>query len=462
MTDQDIVARAKAFATQAHKRIDHRRKYSNKSYDVHLRAVTELVASVTDDPGMIAAAWLHDTVEDTPATFYDIESEFGPRIAQMVTDLTDVSRPSDGNRAARKAIDRDHLSQACPEAKTVKLADLIDNCSDICRNDPRFGRVYITEAAALLEVLHEGDQVLYEQASRTIRDCAASLGVSEASLIVDNESDSVYESESSFGGLRIPRLFVQAFAAMDIAEPLRSYDEDRSTALVREQMKQLGVDVVGVRANGMVRGYLLPTGEDSGKCGKNMRIFARGQVVEANAPLTEVVQVLTQHNHCFLSALGSIIAVATRADIQKPVGRMWLFGMITILEMSMTERLRSAWPDDSWTGFISQGRLEKTRALFDERRRRGQHCGLEECLQLSDKAQILLQGTGQLEYFGFKTKKAAKRVIKELESLRNNLAHSQDIVTHDWAQIARMSQRIHDLCAAAFPLRPQFQGEKPA
>jgi hypothetical protein len=46
--------------------------------------------------------------------------------------------------------------------------------------------------------------------------------------------------------------------------------------------------------------------------------------------------------------------------------------------------------------------------------------------------------------FGLATKGAAKRVIRDLESLRNNLAHAQDIVTHDWPQIARLAQRIEE------------------
>lgn len=259
MSDQDFIVRAAAFATQAHKRIDHRRKYSGQAYDVHLRAVADLVASVTDDAETIAAAWLHDTVEDTPATFHDIEREFGSRVAQLVADLTDISKPSDGNRSARKAIDRDHIAQACPEAKTVKLADLIDNCHDICRNDPRFSRVFIVEAAALLDVLTEGDQTLYQKASRTIQDCAEHLGIQGENLVVTDELDRIYDPDRAFGELRIPRLFVQAFTAIDIAEPLRSYDEKRSTVEVKEQMAQLGVDVVGIRADGIVRGYLLQT-----------------------------------------------------------------------------------------------------------------------------------------------------------------------------------------------------------
>ena len=443
MKNHDIVTRASAFATLAHKRIDHRRKYSNKPYDVHLRTVAEYVSTVTDSPEMIAAAWLHDTVEDTPATFFDIEHEFGSGVAQMVIELTDVSKPSDGNREERKAIDRDHLAQASPEAKTIKLADLIDNCKDICLNDPRFSRIFIAEAAALLEVLTEGNPRLFELAKRTVQECAASLGITVEALLSSDQGPT-FELNSTFSGLRIPRLFIQAFTAMDIAEPLRSYDGKRSIDEVWELMKQFGDDVVGIRSEGIIRGYLLKSEGDSGECGTNSRPFARDQVIEISAPLTEVVQVLTRHNYCFLSLLGSVTAFVTRADLQKPVGRMWLFGMITIIEMSLTERIRFTWPGESWHGLISQGRLEKAQRLMSERQRRGQHCELEECLQFSDKAQILIQSPSQLKDFGFKTKSVAKRVIKEMESLRNNLAHSQDIVTYDWAGIARMTQHLYE------------------
>lgn len=68
--------------------------------------MAELVGSVTDDPEVIAAAWLHDRVEDTPATFGGLEREFGRAVRDLGFELTDPSPPGDGNRAVRKAIDR--------------------------------------------------------------------------------------------------------------------------------------------------------------------------------------------------------------------------------------------------------------------------------------------------------------------------------------------------------------------
>jgi hypothetical protein len=84
--------------------------------------------------------------------------------------LTDVSRSADGNRKARKALDRAHTAKASPAAKTIKLADLIDNTKSIVEHDPEFARVYLAEKAALLEVLKEGDQVLWAMASNLVRE----------------------------------------------------------------------------------------------------------------------------------------------------------------------------------------------------------------------------------------------------------------------------------------------------
>jgi hypothetical protein len=158
-----------------------------------------------------------------------------------------------------------------------------------------------------------------------------------------------------------------------------------------------------------------------------------------------VIYILTRHSSCFIEQLGGVSGIIVREHIDKPVVRMWLFGIITIIESRLVRRITALYPDDSWIANLSKTRLEKAREMQSERIRRGQHCALVECLQFSDKAQVLLKDDTQLEWMGFRTRSVAKKVVKELESLRNNLAHSQSIVIHDWPQIARMTQRIHFL-----------------
>jgi (p)ppGpp synthase/HD superfamily hydrolase len=164
---KDPIAKSIAFAHEVH--IGHRRKYTGEPYTYHLAAVANLVQEVSGTPEMVAAAWLHDTVEDTPTTIEDVKMQFGIEIAGLVQDLTDVSKPGDGNRKVRKEIDRAHLADASPAAKTIKLADLIDNSESITRYDSKFAVVYMLEKKLLLEVLREGSPRLHARASEIIR-----------------------------------------------------------------------------------------------------------------------------------------------------------------------------------------------------------------------------------------------------------------------------------------------------
>jgi (p)ppGpp synthase/HD superfamily hydrolase len=163
-----IEAKAAAFAAHWHGSIDQRRKYTGEPYIAHPAAVAQLVKSVPHTPEMLAAAWLHDVVEDTPCSMEMIEAEFGAKVAALVGWLTDVSKPEDGNRATRKALDREHTAAAPAPAKTVKLADLIDNSRSILALDPDFAKVYIHEKERLLTVLTEGDATLHAMATQIV------------------------------------------------------------------------------------------------------------------------------------------------------------------------------------------------------------------------------------------------------------------------------------------------------
>ena len=163
-----LVQRAILFATEAHQ--GQTRKYTGEPYIVHPLEVMEIVKTVPHTPEMLAAAVLHDVVEDTDVTLSDIWNEFGYKVRQLVADLTDISVPSDGNRKARKHLDLIHTAKALPQSKTVKLADLISNSKSITEHDPKFAKVYMKEKAALLKVLTEGDPTLYARAKKIVDD----------------------------------------------------------------------------------------------------------------------------------------------------------------------------------------------------------------------------------------------------------------------------------------------------
>jgi (p)ppGpp synthase/HD superfamily hydrolase len=167
----NLEKRARLFAIRWHDSIGQVRKYSGEPYWKHPEAVAALVQTVPHTPEMVAAAYMHDVIEDTPCTEAEMREAFGHGVTDLVMWLTDVSRPADGNREVRKQIDRAHTAAAPREAKTVKLADLIDNSRSIIARDPDFAKIYLREKRLLLDdALRDGDPILWARADQITRD----------------------------------------------------------------------------------------------------------------------------------------------------------------------------------------------------------------------------------------------------------------------------------------------------
>lgn len=163
----DLITRAQAFAENAHGL--QKRKYTDELYIVHPRRVAATVQYYDGSEAMVAAALLHDVVEDTPTTFDQLQEEFGSEVANLVWWLTDVSLHNPGNRATRKARDRDHLAAAPTEAQTIKIADMIDNTPSIVEFAPGFAPLYMQEKEQLLEVLTRAHPQLLRKANKMVQ-----------------------------------------------------------------------------------------------------------------------------------------------------------------------------------------------------------------------------------------------------------------------------------------------------
>jgi hypothetical protein len=442
--NSSLVKEAREFAIKAHKSMNHRRKYTHAPYSEHLQNVVNLVTSATDDPDTLAAAWLHDVVEDTPTLLEDVESAFGNSVAYLVDCLTDVSKPSDGNRAVRKEIDRQHLAKSSPQAKTIKLADLIDNCRDICKHNKRFAVVYLQEMSALLEVLSDGAPNLYGLAHKTHVECSTSI--SKHPACKEMLDDEVYATEERLANQHLMDVFTHAFTAKDLAEPLRSLDMNCSREEAQAIMTRRSLRVVGLREHGEICGYIREADvfSGTGTCQDHVRRFRPGQILENDSSLAEVIEVLTRQEYAFISVFGQVGGFVDRGHLNSPVTRMWLFGIITLFEMRMVRLIEKYFPNESWRSVVPAARLEKAVILQQERSRRHQQSTLVDCLQLSDKGQVILEHPLGLKLLDIRSKAAAKQMIKNIESLRNNLAHGQDIIKYDWASIAGIAGRVEE------------------
>lgn len=174
---EERLEKIRDFAEKAHgKQV---RRYSGEKYIRHPERVMEICREYTDDHTILAAALLHDVLEDTDTNQDDI-SAFQSKVMsddevrktlRLVVDLTDVFIKQDYpdlNRKKRKEKEAERLQEAHPDAQTVKYADLIDNTVDIVENDPGFSHVFIREARQMLNQMRDGDPELLKRAEEIV------------------------------------------------------------------------------------------------------------------------------------------------------------------------------------------------------------------------------------------------------------------------------------------------------
>ena len=180
----------------------------------------------------------------------------------------------------------------------------------------------------------------------------------------------------------------------------------------------------------------------------NVRKVFSEEVLDESASLDVVLGALAAAEQVFIEWRGEVAAVITRRDLQKPPLRMWLFGAITVLDANLTWAVGELFPDDSWQGQITPGRLEKAVALRAERQRRGSDCALIDCLQVKDKADILVSDSASITALGLTSRREADRLTRDIEMLRNHLAHAQELEAEHLATAARLASFIHTILRA--------------
>ncbi len=112
-----------------------RKGRGNEPYINHLAEVANLLATATEgaDAELVAAGWLHDTIEDTDTTREELAQRFSERIASLVTECTDDMSLPKAERRRLQVLDAPKKSDG---AKLIKIADKISNTGARIQTDP--------------------------------------------------------------------------------------------------------------------------------------------------------------------------------------------------------------------------------------------------------------------------------------------------------------------------------------
>ena len=127
----------------------------------------------------------------------------------------------------------------------------------------------------------------------------------------------------------------------------------------------------------------------------------------------------------FVLVATDVKGIVTRADLNKPPVRVYLFGLVSLLEMHLGFWVRRTYDGDSWKERLGKKRLDAANALQAERQARNEEITLFDCLQFCDKRDLFLAGRDLRAKLDLGGKKHVDSLLKKAEDLRNRLAHSQ-------------------------------------
>lgn len=183
--ENEVLDRVRDFADRAHG--SQKRKYTDEKYIVHPERVMKLCQEYTSKNAVLAAALLHDVLEDTDTSKEEI-FEFltdvmgygaAQKTVQLVEQLTDVyekKRYPQWNRDKRKSMEAERLAKVSAEAQTIKYADIADNTQEIVEHDPGFSRRYLQECRVLLQKMTKGHSKLRYHALKLVEENLKRVG----------------------------------------------------------------------------------------------------------------------------------------------------------------------------------------------------------------------------------------------------------------------------------------------
>jgi hypothetical protein len=164
---------------------------------------------------------------------------------------------------------------------------------------------------------------------------------------------------------------------------------------------------------------------ESGLVSDRARPIPTDNLLSDATPLPQVLEILKGRAYAFVLVGSKVAGIVTRADLNKPPVRVYLFGLVSLLEMHLSFWIRNEYRDDSWQDHLSKKRLAKAKRVQQLRRKSNQNPFLIQCLQFCDKRDLVVRLKTVREHLSLGSEEQAVAFLKRVEDIRNGLAHSQ-------------------------------------
>jgi len=245
----------------------------------------------------------------------------------------------------------------------------------------------------------------------------------------------------------LKEIFEQHITISIIAEDFVAFDAQEDVDKCFAYSEEHKFDIVGVKENGRIIGYSRLSKQDTGVLGEHRIEFSEDEVVTSDAPLHEAVNILAKQPYIFVreQQSGDIFGIITRADLYKHAFRIWLYGLISVLEIHMFELIRLSYPGESWTHKLSWHRRRKVRKIHNKRKKRNEDIELLYCTEFCDKKILIHKSKVALKATGFGSKSKFAKSLKNIEELRNEVAHSCKVSKKRWEDVSELCKQAESI-----------------
>lgn len=225
----------------------------------------------------------------------------------------------------------------------------------------------------------------------------------------------------------IQNIFIDNITTKFISEPIACCGINDPAHEVKLMMVERDFDILGVRKDDNIIGFINRQDLEFGSVEKYISSFENSIIISDSTPVAELLDLLTHNGYVFVLFKHQVSGIVAKADINKPIVRIYLFGIISLFELHLNYWIVKYYGINDWKEKLVAKRLDMAKNIFNERQGQNLELTLLECLQLCDKREILNQTQEFREKFHF-SKNKFESLLKNVEKIRNEIAHSQSSI----------------------------------
>lgn len=223
---------------------------------------------------------------------------------------------------------------------------------------------------------------------------------------------------------------------------------------VQKLMNNKNFDIIPVKSNGKINGYVETGKLTLGNCLGQMQSITNFDLVAESTPILTLFDLFNNTKRKWFLVLegNDVKGIVTIGDLRKAPVRMFLFALVNLIEMHLTKMIREYFLNN-FAGRIKEElsklikeRLKEAENIHKQKKDNGEDSDIFDCLQLCDKITIAKKKNEILEKIKIDdSKKKTESGLKRAERLRNRLAHGNDIVVKSWDEIFKIADFMEQI-----------------